>query len=122
MCAFERRSIRSVGVRLAVGVETPDEHPAACPAPVQNVWFLARGFDCRGDRADRHVVVGLRDTFKPWRVRSKHPPQATYAAGNGVALFALLVLQAEWVQDVEREQEVTVECGLEQPAAPALLA
>jgi hypothetical protein len=114
--------MRSVGVRLAVGVKTPDEHPAACPAPVQNVSFLACGFGCRGDRTDRHVVVGLKDTFKPWRVRPKHPLQATYVAGNGVALFAPLVFQVEWVQDVEREQEGTVVCGLEQSAAPALLA
>ncbi len=114
--------MRSVGVRLAVGVETPDEHSAACPAPVQNVSLLARGSGCRGDRADRHVVVGLRGTFKPWRVRPKHPPQATYVARNGVTLFAPLVFQAEWVQEVEQEQAGTVVCGLEQSAAPALLA
>jgi hypothetical protein len=111
----------SIGVRLAVGVETPDEHTAACPAPVQNVSLLARGFAYRGDRADRHVVVGLRGTFKPRRVRPKHP-QATYVARNGVALFAPLEFQTEWVQEVEREQEGTVVCGLEQSAAPALLA
>lgn len=119
--AFERRYMRSIGVWLAVRVETPNEHPAACPDPVQNVSLLARGSVYRGDSADRRVAVGMKCAFKPRRVRPKHP-QATYAARNGVALFAPLEFQALWVQDAEWEREGTVVCGLVLSTAPALLA